>query len=62
MTVTHSMKLMRNPLLLHFTSFELAVVALAILLVRIISTDGKSNWYEACNGWLPMLSPPLPSS
>ncbi len=32
-----------NPL---FTSFELAVIALAILIVRIISIDGESNWYE----------------
>ncbi len=29
-----------------FTSFELAVIALAILIVNIISIDGESNWYE----------------
>jgi Ca2+:H+ antiporter len=29
-----------------FTSFELAVIGLAVLIVNIISADGESNWYE----------------
>ncbi len=26
--------------------FELVVIALAVLIVNLISLDGKSNWYE----------------
>ncbi|MEE9223618.1 MAG: hypothetical protein V3U51_02595 [Thermoplasmata archaeon] len=38
--------LFATPMTLAFEIFELVSIALAVLVVHMVSADGKSNWYE----------------
>ncbi len=38
--------LLATPMNLAFEIFELVSIALAVLVVHMVSADGKSNWYE----------------
>ena len=35
-----------HPMTLSFNVFEVAVVALAVSIVNLVSLDGESNWFE----------------